>query len=330
MERIGKIDKNQCIVSLVFSSAVVLCVCIGVVMNLTTLYDENFDHMGLRTFCMFTVNSNILTGIGMFLTIPYAIEELRKRNYVVPGWLVELNFMLVTSIAITFLVSLFILSPVKGFALIFTGSRFFLHGVCPILAILTFCFFIKDHYLPFRSTFLTLIPVSLYASVYLVMVGLIGESRGGWPDFYGFLTRVSPWISISLFLPLTFGVATVLRLLHNASCKRFREEVMGEMRRYYENSDLESAVRQLASRFGIGPRGDIMIPRRMIRNICSLEDDDEQLKELCRVYLEACFENAERACGKETDSCDDNGNYTEEPDGCDGELDGSCAPEAQA
>ena len=105
---------------------------------------------------------------------------------------------------------------------------------------------------------------------------------------------------------------------------------MEEMRRYYENRDLESAVRQLASRFGISPRGDIMIPRRMIRNICSLEEDDERLKELCRVYLEACFENAERACGKETDSCDDNGNYTEAPDGCDGELDGSCAPEAQA
>lgn len=292
MDRIGKIDRDQCVVSLIFAFAVVLCVCIGVVMNLTTLYDENFDHMGLRTFCMFTVNSNILTGIGMFLTIPYAIEELRKRSYVVPGWLVELNFMLVTSIALTFLVSLFILAPVKGFVLIFTGSRFFLHGVCPILAILTFCFFIKDHYLPFRSTFLTLIPVFLYASVYLVMVGLIGESRGGWPDFYGFLTRIPPWISIVLILPLTFGIATVLRLLHNASCKRFRSLVMDEMRSFCESSGQESAVRQLASRFGTSPRGDIMIPRRMIRNICNI-DDDQRLRALCRVYLEACFADAE-------------------------------------
>ena len=293
MDRIGRIDRNQCVISLIFASAVVICVSIGVVMNLTTLYDENFDHMGLRTFCMFTVNSNILTGIGMFLTIPYSIEELRKRTYVVPGWLVELNFMLVTSIAITFLVSLFILAPVKGFVLIFTGSRFFLHGVCPILAILTFCFFIKDHYLPFRSTFLALIPVFIYASVYFVMVRVIGEERGGWNDFYGFLTRIPPWISIALCMPFTFGVATVLRLIHNRSCRSFRNKVMDSMRLAVGEGDLESAVRGLAARFGVSQRGDIMIPRRMIKNVCGLSDGDERLAGLCRIYLEACLEDAE-------------------------------------
>ena len=289
LDRVGRIDRDQCIISLVFASAVVICVCIGVVMNLTTLYDENFDHMGIRTFCMFTVNSNILTGIGMFLTRPYAIDELRRRSYTVPRWLVELNFMLVTSVAITFLVSLFILAPVKGFVLIFTGSRFFMHAVCPILAILTFCFFIKDHYLPFRSTFLPLVPVFIYASVYFIMVRVVGEERGGWNDFYGFLTRIPPWISITLFMPVTFGVATVLRLLHNKSCKRFRGQVMASLRRFCEENDLESAVRHLAGRFGVNPRGDIMIPRGMIRNVCGLGEDDERLGELCRVYLDACL-----------------------------------------
>ena len=290
MDKAARIDRDQCIISLIFAAAVVICVCIGVVMNLTTLYDENFDHMGLRTFCMFTVNSNIITGIGMFLTIPYSIEELRKRSYVVPGWLVELNFMLVTSIAITFLVSLFILAPAKGFVLIFTGSRFFLHGVCPILAILTFCLFIKDHYLPLRSTFLALVPVFIYASLYVIMVDVVGESRGGWPDFYGFLTRIPPWISITLIMPLTFGVATLLRLAHNASCRRFRRVALDALREQCENGSLEDAVRGLAARFRVDPKADIMVPRRMIRNICGLDGDSEKLNELCRVYLDACLE----------------------------------------
>ncbi|MBQ5487402.1 MAG: hypothetical protein IIT70_00905 [Clostridia bacterium] len=302
MDRTARIDRNHCIISLVFAAAVVICVCVGVVMNLTTLYDEDFDHMGLRTFCMFTVNSNILTGICMFLTIPYSIEELRKRSYVVPGWLVELDFMMVTSVAITFLVSLLILAPVKGFVPIFTGSRFFLHGVCPILAILTFCFFIKDHYLPFRSTFLALIPVFIYASVYFVMVDVVGETRGGWNDFYGFLTRIPPWISLTLFMPVTFGAATALRLVHNASCRRFRRAVTDSLRQQCENGSLEDAVRGLAARFRVDNRADIMVPRRMIRNVCGLEEDGERLNELCRVYLEACLEDggaAETAPGGE-------------------------------
>ena len=293
MDRIARTDRNQCIISLIFASAVVICVCVGVVMNLTTVYDENFDHMGLRTFCMFTVNSNILTGIGMFLTIPYSIDELRKRSFVVPRWVVELNFMLVTSIAITFLVSLCILAPVKGFRLIFTGSRFFLHGVCPILAILTFCFFIKDHRLPLRSTFLALVPVFIYASVYFIMVSVIGENRGGWNDFYGFLTRVPPWISISLIMPLTFGVATLLRVVHNSSNKRFRIAFTDSLRELCEAGRYEEAVRGLAARFSSVPHGDIMIPQRLICGICRLDEDDERLAGLCRVYLEACLENKE-------------------------------------
>ena len=60
MDAANQITKKKCIAAMISSFVVSVCVCIGVTMNLTTLYDVNFDHMGLRTFCMFTVNSNIL------------------------------------------------------------------------------------------------------------------------------------------------------------------------------------------------------------------------------------------------------------------------------
>ena len=60
-------NRIQCLLALIGASVVAVCVCVGVVMNLVTLYDENFDHMGIRTFCMFTVNSNILAGLSMLL-----------------------------------------------------------------------------------------------------------------------------------------------------------------------------------------------------------------------------------------------------------------------
>ena len=287
MDKVKKIDREQCVISLICAAIVVVCVCIGVVMNLTTLEDENFDHMGLRTFCMFTVNSNIIVGVGMFLTIPYAIDELRRKSYRVPDWLVTLLFILVTSVSVTFLVSLFILAPVKGFMLIFTGSRFFLHAVCPILSILTFCFFIKDHRLSFRSAFLTLIPVFAYACLYYVMVRVIGEENGGWNDFYGFLTRIPPWIAIVAILPITFGIALALRALHNASCDRFNRRLSAAMHELYGTDDLDALVSRMARSSGkIHPTGTIRIPRDMIQSLGGLSEDDPRLDSLCSLYLE--------------------------------------------
>ena len=83
-------------------------------MNLTTLYDVNFDHMGLRTFCMFTVNSNILCGIGMMMALPYTIDGLRRKSFHMPNWMVDLLFAGVTAVGLTFLISLCILAPVDG------------------------------------------------------------------------------------------------------------------------------------------------------------------------------------------------------------------------
>ena len=122
MDELVKKNRIQCILALVSCAIVVVCVCIGVTMNLTTLYDEDFDNMGIRTFCMFTVNSNILAAVSSFTIIPYAIDGIRKREYSLPNWVVVFMMTGTTSVALTFLVSLFVLSPVKGFVLIFTGS----------------------------------------------------------------------------------------------------------------------------------------------------------------------------------------------------------------
>ena len=75
MERAIGMTRRHCLFTMISAAVVVVCVCIGVTMNLTTIYDENFDHMGLRTFCMFTVNSNILMGVSMSLVFPYTVPS---------------------------------------------------------------------------------------------------------------------------------------------------------------------------------------------------------------------------------------------------------------
>ncbi len=287
-----KSNRLQCLFALIGAAVVAVCVCAGVTMNLVTIFDENFDHMGIRTFCMFTVDSNILAGLTMLLCIPYTVDGLRTGYYHLPDWVVVLMHIAVTAVSLTFLVSLCILAPVKGFVLIFTGSRFFLHGVCPVLSIVTFCFFIKSHLIRLKESFLALIPVLLYTLVYLVMVVFIGEEHGGWNDFYGFATRIPIWISLVAIMPLTYGIAALLRLGHDQSCIFQRKRDATLCRIAYFGADLGEVVENMArSHREELQTEDLVIPTQIIRHMIESTGDELDPEEGCRRYLEAYLED---------------------------------------
>lgn len=286
MNKVMKATRRQCLFAMFSALIVVVCVCIGVTMNLTTVYDENFDRMGIRTFSMFTVNSNILAAAGMAMILPYTFDGLRKHNYHLPKWIVILVYAGVTSVTLTFLVSLFILAPVKGFVLIFTGSRFFLHGVCPVLAFVAFCFFMSEQKLSFWDSLLALIPVIIYASLYYIMVAVIGEANGGWEDFYGFLTRIPSWISISLLIPVTLGIATVVRVLHNRSYRQRRDREATYYREVFGDADIRKVVSALARAHSSSMKmRDILIPARVISIMLENNSGNCTMEELCELYL---------------------------------------------
>ena len=293
MDRAMKITKRQCQLAFFSAAVVVICVCVGVTMNLTTLADENFDHMGLRTFCMFTVNSNILCAAAMAMVIPYTLDGLRTHNYHMPRWIVDLVYMGVTAVALTFLVSLFILSPAKGFVLIFTGSRFFLHGVCPILAIVAFCFFMSEKRLTIRDSLLALIPVLIYAVVYYVMVAIVGEEKGGWNDFYGFLSRLPHWIPLTAIMPLTFLIATGIRVLHNRSYDKRKADESAFFSRLFADADVRRIVAAMARSHSSAKILDIVIPSRIITIMLEHSKSDATLEECCEIYLKEYLENSE-------------------------------------
>lgn len=286
MDRVMKATRRQCRLALVSALVVVVCVCIGVTMNLTTIYDENFDHMGLRTFCMFTVNSNILAAAAMAMVIPYTLDGLRKHNYHLPRWIVVLVYAGVTAVALTFLISLFVLAPFKGFVLIFTGSRFFLHGVCPILAVVAFCFFMTAQRLRLVDSLIALIPVLIYAVLYTVMVVVIGEDSGGWNDFYGFFTHLPMWVPLAAIMPLTFLIAIGIRVLHNRSFDRREKEEAEFFREAFTDADVRELVAAMARVHGASVKmRDILIPTRIISIMLEYNKGDCTLEECCEIYL---------------------------------------------
>lgn len=286
MDRATRVTRRHCLFTMFSALVVVVCVCIGITINLTTVYDENFDHMGLRTFAMFTVNSNILCGATMMLALPYAIDALRTHVFRLPLWVVIMVYTGVTAVALTFLVSLCILAPVKGFDLIFSGSRFFLHGVCPVLAIIAFCFFISERRIGFWETFIPLIPVFLYASLYFVMVVVIGEENGGWNDFYGFATRVPLWIPAVGIMPATFLIATVIRLLHNRTVDQRNKEEADFLRETFKDADIRAIVGAMARMHRGNATGkNIVIPGRVIGLMVDNNEGDCTWEECCGIYL---------------------------------------------
>ena len=285
-------NRMQCLCAMIGASIVSVCVIIGVTMNLVTLYDENFDHMGIRTFCMFTVNSNILAGLSMMFCIPYTIDGLRTGNYHLPDWVVVLMQITVTAVSLTFAVSLCILAPVKGFKLIFTGSRFFLHGICPVVSIVIFCFFINSHLVRLWEALLALAPILLYAVVYVIMVVVIGEENGGWNDFYGFATRVPLWVSALVILPAAGGVSLLLRLAHNACCLRRRKKDAELYRTVYGGLDLRQVIVEMArSQKKEMKVKNPTIPIQMIGYMIENSGFDLHSEEAARIYFETWMES---------------------------------------
>ena len=287
MDELIRKNRMQCLLALLSCTIVVVCVCIGVTMNLTTLYDEDFDNMGIRTFCMFTVNSNILAALASFTVIPYAIDGIRKKDYILPGWVVLFMMLGTTAVTLTFLVSLFVLSPAKGFVLIFSGSRFFLHGVCPVLNILAFCVFVTSHKITWKQSLFSLIPVGIYAALYFVMVVLIPKKMGGWDDFYGFATRMPLWISASLILPLTFGIATLIRLWHNVSFVNRRKNEAQIFLDYFDGKPADEILFEMGkARAKIQPSGDVVVPAAVIQKIVYFTDSTLSINDAYRLYLD--------------------------------------------
>jgi hypothetical protein len=123
-----------------------------------------------------------------------------------------------------------------------------LHGVCPVLSIVTFCFFINSHIVKLKEAALALVPVLLYAAVYMIMVVIIGEEKGGWNDFYGFATRVPVWVSLPVILAVSCGLALFLRWAHNACCMRRRKKDAEIYKKEFGGEDLRKVIAGMARR----------------------------------------------------------------------------------
>ncbi|MBO4422419.1 MAG: hypothetical protein J5879_03200 [Clostridia bacterium] len=172
----------------------------------------------------FTVWANLLSAVASAFMIPYAAEGIRKKRFVLPRWIVLLQFSGAVSLAVTMIAALAFILPALGSPAV-TGTNFWLHVVTPALTVVLFQCVESGVAFTRRDSLSALIPLFLYMAVYFVTVVLIGEKNGGWSDFYMVGAYWSPLISALLMLAIGFAVSLILRLVQNRRAARSKRRI---------------------------------------------------------------------------------------------------------
>lgn len=167
---------------------------------------------GLR---FYTNLSNMFAGITALCYACGLRRILRGRAERVPAWLQTLALVGAAAISLTFLTVACYLAPFWLGLRLYTGASFLLHGLTPVLSILTYVLF--DRYgKPKRLAWLLgAVPMLLYGIAYLLNCAINGT--GVWPqtnDWYGFLNWGWP-VGIGMFAVMaavTAGCGALLQL----------------------------------------------------------------------------------------------------------------------
>lgn len=203
----------------------------------------NFDEE--QPLHYFTALSNLMSAIAASFMIPYAIEGIRKKHFVLPKYIVLFQFSGATCVSITMVTSLCLILPIQG-SIAIAGTNFWLHVVTPLAAVILFQCVETGVRISKREAILCLIPFWVYIVVYYIMVVIVGEENGGWSDIYMTQAFWPAWVSIILFLILGFGMAMAMRAIHNLRAKQFWQRVS----RYWNEDTLPEEM--LVEAMGLG------------------------------------------------------------------------------
>lgn len=276
--------------NLLLSIVIIVGVFASIVVNLVSSPSELIQEVGLKTFRMFTDLSNMFVGITSAMTIPFAVDGIRQKNYHLPRWIMNLTLASVTAISVTFVIALCLLTPLVGFVrIMLTSTNLLMHTIVPLIAILSFLFINTYHTIKFKATIFAVIPVAIYAMCYLVLAVVIGEENGGWRDHYHFLDLMPWYCALVMILTLAFVLACLLRFVHNRMHQRDKAATVA----YYQNAaaydmpTIEEAIIKLAQenkRHDAG--GEVIVPRRIITILEKKYESKKGLGYLCGIYLE--------------------------------------------
>ena len=245
------LEETRSIVALISSIVVLFCTLAAVFVMIDN-NQEGEEH----PLHYFTVLSNLLSATGAAFMLPFAVEGVRKKRFVLPRWVVLFQYAGATCVAITMITSLAIILPTQGIEKM-TGANFWLHIVTPACTVILFQSVESGIAFRRRDIPISLAPYWTYMLIYIIMVFVIGEQRGGWSDFYMTQTYWPAWVSVILMLTIGFAVSAAMRIVQNRRAEQCKKRIARTWSRDLEPTQI------LIEAFGLG---------RYIGSKCSIEE----------------------------------------------------------
>jgi len=279
---IRKQDRKRCVVALVLCILVIFASYANLLISLT-YYENSESYLGLQSMRYFTNEASTILGIVTILCIPFQIEGLRKHNYHLPRWLVNILYVFVCTITITFSMALTVILPYNGFYFTYVKAYAFLpHFLMPILSMVMFVFINDDHEIKKNMIFYSLIPLILYATMYMKNVFINNE----WEDHYHIAGIIPVWLSIVFVVSSYILIAILLRRFHNKRHYIRKQEVKA----YYQSlpyETIEEAIKSIAIKDRQNDLGgDYVVPRRIILMMLEKYKTNKDLNELSKIYID--------------------------------------------
>ena len=122
-----------------------------------------------------------------------------------------LKFAGTASVTVTLLTVLLFLGPTLGYRLMLTGPDFWLHLVCPLLALASYYLWDRPA-AGLAVVLLAVAPVALYGAMYLYRV-LFAPEEKRWPDIYRFNSGGKWPVALAAMLLGSYAVSVLLWLI---------------------------------------------------------------------------------------------------------------------
>lgn len=214
-----KSPKNRAALSLAASFIVILTTAKSLLTFFTGFGSGNMYITGAECFKYFTVDSNILAALCCSVLIPYTLKALTgSGEYILPRFALRLKLTGTAAVTVTMLTVIFFLGPVQGYGYMYIGDNLWLHLINPLICEVSFIL-LEAGEMKKRDALYGMLPTLVYGIIYLIMVVVIGESKGGWRDFYGFnaggMWLVSFAAMLAANLIISYGLFALRRLCIN-------------------------------------------------------------------------------------------------------------------
>lgn len=283
-------NRMKCILTLLISTAIMTILAVMIIREVVRL-GETASDSAYSVFKYFTTVSNILAAYSAILTVPFALDGLFNKKYNVSTYITKLLFCGTICVTITMLLALLVLWPMNGEDAV-TGYNFWCHIVCPLLVISLYVLAAGEKPIHIRDCFFASIPVLLYGIIYVIMVEVIGEERGGWTDMYG----VRPVMPIALAAiavqAVVLLIAFCFRAIHNKSARRRWKKMVDRIIQHYkpeDGTDVRFMLYEMGELMG-GYDGqyEMVVPVQLLQ-ILSERYTELELEDMVRIYVKGAL-----------------------------------------